>query len=162
LTSSPAALGDTFCCSADLTSSPCGMVSLRSDDANRFAKLSKRCGCTVSTMVLSEARGLRLFRVVRGGIGLITETGCRGTVPTGVPHTRPRTRASLRTGWPSSERSAERQRLFCRNAQAACCLSFSASKLSPFFQSVSVIAAILRASVRRAMAGFMPLASNPR
>jgi len=77
LTSSPAALGDTFCCSADLTSSPCGMVSLCSDDANRFAKLSKRCGCTVSTMVLSEARGLRLFRVVRGGIGLITETGCR-------------------------------------------------------------------------------------
>src|SRR5271157_192121 len=77
LTSSPCALGDTFCCGADLISSPSGMAYLWYDDANRFAKLSKRSGYTVSTMVLSEARGLRLFRVVRGGIGLITETGYR-------------------------------------------------------------------------------------
>src|ERR1700687_4698376 len=39
------------------------------DDAERFLKLGKRCGCSVSTMVLSEARGLVLFRVVRGGVG---------------------------------------------------------------------------------------------
>ena len=83
-------------------------------------------------------------------------------MPTGHPHTHPRTRASLRTGWSSSARIGERQRFFRRDAQAACCFSFSASKLSPFFQSVSVIAAIFRASVRRAMAGFIPFASNPR
>jgi hypothetical protein len=47
--------------------------------------------------------------------------------------------------------------LFTRDAQAACDFSFSASKFSPFFQSVSVMAAILRASVRRAMVGFIPL-----
>ena len=162
LTSSPCALGDGFCCGVDLTSSPFGISYVRCNDANRFVKLSKRSGCTVSTMVLSEAHGLRLFRVIRGGIGFTQRLGAGGTMPTGHPHTHPRTRASLRTGWSSSARSAERQRLFGRDAQAACCFSFSASKLSPFFQSVSVIAAIFRASVRRAMAGFMPLASSPR
>ena len=30
----------------------------------------KPCGCTVSTMDLSEARGLVLFRVIRGSIGI--------------------------------------------------------------------------------------------
>ena len=44
------------------------------------------------------------------------------------------------------------------DAQAACVFSCSASKRSSFFQSVKVIAAILRASVRRAISGFMPLA----
>jgi hypothetical protein len=76
------------------------------DDANRVAKLSKLSGCTVSTMVLSEARGLRLFRVIRGGIGLSQRLDAGGIVSTGHTHTRPRTRASLRTGWPSSRRSA--------------------------------------------------------
>ena len=46
------------------------------------------------------------------------------------------------------------------DAQAACDFSFSASKFSPFFHRVSVMAAILRASVRRAMVGLMPLASD--
>src|ERR1039458_2513502 len=46
------------------------------------------------------------------------------------------------------------------HAQAACVFSCSASKRSPFFQSVNVMAAILRASVRRAISGFIPLASK--
>ena len=51
---------------------------------------------------------------------------------------------------------------FLFDAQAACVFSCSASKRSSFFQSVNVMAAILRASVRRAISGFMPLASKPR
>jgi integral membrane sensor domain MASE1 len=46
------------------------------------------------------------------------------------------------------------------DAQATCVFSCSASKRSPLFQSVKVMAAILRASVRRAISGFMPLASK--
>ena len=46
------------------------------------------------------------------------------------------------------------------DAQAACDFRCSASKLPPFFQSVNVMAAILRASVSRAISGFIPLASN--
>src|ERR1700693_3834448 len=54
--------------------------SVSSDDADQFLKLSKPCGCTVSTMGLSEARGLVLFRVIRGGIGVTQRLGAKGTV----------------------------------------------------------------------------------
>ena len=40
---------------------------LRGDNARRFLKLGKRFD-SVATMVLSEARGLSLFLVLRGGI----------------------------------------------------------------------------------------------
>ncbi len=73
----PLCAGGHALCGTDLTSSLSSTAYLRCDDANRFAKLSKRSGCTVSTMVLSEALGLRLFRVIRGGIGFNTETGSR-------------------------------------------------------------------------------------
>ena len=52
-------------------------IFIRSDDADRFLKASKPCGCTVSTMGLSEARGLVLFRVIRGGIGVTRRLGAR-------------------------------------------------------------------------------------
>jgi hypothetical protein len=58
------------------------------------------------------------------------------------------------------QRSPEMEWLFIRDAQAACDFSFSASKFSPFFHRVSVIAAILRANVRRTIVGLMPLASD--
>jgi len=59
-------------------------IFLGCDDTERFLKLGKRWGCTVSTMVLSEARGLVLFRVVRGGIGFTQRLGARHRAPTGV------------------------------------------------------------------------------
>ena len=46
------------------------------------------------------------------------------------------------------------------DAQAACCFRYSASKRTPFFQTSKVIAAILRARVRRAIGGFIPLATK--
>src|SRR5580700_4472483 len=111
-------------------------------------------------MDLSEARGLVLFRVVRGGIGISRRLGATGTVSsTGHSHTHPRTRASQEPTGHHQKRSPEMEGLFTPDAQAACDFSFLGSKFSPFFQSVSVIAAILRASVSRAMVGFMPLAS---
>jgi hypothetical protein len=47
-----------------------------------------------------------------------------------------------------------------RDAQAACRCNSWASKHTPFFQIVKVIAAILRAKVRRAIAGLLPFASS--
>ena len=112
-------------------------------------------------MVLSVARGRVLFRVVRGGIGFTQRLSATGTVRlqairmlTLEPE---RLKNQLAT---TRKRSPEMERLFTRDAQAACDFSFSASKFSPFFQSVSVMAAILRASVRRAMVGLMPWASD--
>jgi hypothetical protein len=136
-------------------------IFLSSDDADQVSKPIKPCGCTVSTMDLSEARGLVLFRVIRGGIGITQRLGVIDTVSsTGVSHTHPRTRASQEPTGHHQKDLPEMEGLFTRDAQAACDFSFSASKLSPFFHRVSVMAAILRASVRRAMVGLMPLASE--
>ena len=55
--------------------SSCTFIS--SEDADRFLELSKPCGCRLSTMGLSEARGLVLFRVIRGGIGVTRRLGAR-------------------------------------------------------------------------------------
>src|SRR5882724_11679623 len=84
-------------------------------------------------MVLSATRGLVVFRVVRGGIGLTQRLGATATVSsTGDWHTHRRTRASpeptdhhqdVYRGWKG---------LCTRDAQAACDFSFSGSKLSPF------------------------------
>jgi len=50
--------------------------------------------------------------------------------------------------------------LSVRDAQAACGFSCVASKWAPFFHRIRVMAAIFRAKVRRAIAGFMPLVSK--
>src|ERR1700674_1061621 len=47
-----------------------------------------------------------------------------------------------------------------RDTQAVCGFKYWASKRTPFFQTVKVIAAILRASVRRAISGLIPLATS--
>ena len=44
----------------------------------RFLKRRKQSGCVVPTMILFEARGLRLFWVVRGGIRLKQRLGGTG------------------------------------------------------------------------------------
>ena len=131
------------------------------DDATRILKLRQACAVvTMSTMVLSETRGLWLSWVIRGGIGLTRRLGARGTclqalwMLTLEPERLKNRLATTRT------RSPEMDGTVPRDAQAACDFSFSASKSSPFFQSVSVMAAILRASVRRAMVGSMPLATE--
>ena len=112
-------------------------------------------------MGLSEARGLVLFRVIRGGIGVTQRLDATGIVSsTGHSHTHPRTRASPEPTGHHQKDLPEMEGLFTRDAQAACDFSFSASKFSPFFHRVSVMAAILRASVRRTMVGLMPLASD--
>lgn len=81
--------------------------------------------------------------------------------PTRLTDTHPRPRASR-------NRTATTHRInLCAgiesslDAQAACDFTRLASKHSPFFQSVNEIAAILRAKVRRAISGFIPLASKP-
>src|ERR1700693_5208580 len=70
--------------------------------------------------------------------------------------THPRTRAPEE---PTVRRQTriKRRKGFPPVAQAACCFNCSASKRTPFFQTSKVMAAILRAKVRRAIGGFMPL-----
>jgi hypothetical protein len=60
----------------------------------------------------------------------------------------------------ATTRMIRRWKRLCAGAQAACCFRCSASKRTPFFQTIKVIEAILRARVRRAIDGFIPLASK--
>src|SRR5437870_671687 len=114
-------------------------------------------------MILCETRGLQLFWVIRGGIGLTRRLGAK------LQHTE-----RLMSAYILSLEPEHRKNRFGHHrgmktweitwvlldAQAACVFSCSASKRFPPFQSVKVMAAILRASVRRAISGFMPLASK--
>ena len=128
------------------------VTTLSASDAN------KQCGCEVPTMVLSETRGLSLFLVVRGGIWFIKRLAVLGA------HSPPE-RAN---GYSPSNQSVGRTEVIARpesgkkssrpGAQAACCFRCSASKRTPFFQTSKVMAAILRANVRRAIDGFIPRA----
>src|SRR5438093_6069640 len=112
-------------------------------------------------MDLSEAPGLVLFRVVREGIGIsqrLSASGTLGLQAIGMLTLEPERLKNQRTT--TRKRSPEMEGLFTGDAQAACDFSFSASKFSPFFHRVSVMAAILRARVRRTIVGLMPLASD--
>jgi hypothetical protein len=115
-------------------------------------------------MVLSEARGLRLSSDVRGGIGLRRRLSARRHKALQCYWILfPRTRASQRTPtrYPSGMIPGMRTDSSAKDAQAACGFKCLASKESPFFQTINVIAAIFRAKVRRAMVGFLPLTSKP-
>ena len=111
-------------------------------------------------MVLSETRGLSLFRVVREGLESALRLGARGTSrltyqlrlalePERLENPTATAREDPRHGADSVE-----------DTQAACDFRYWASKRTPFFQTCKVIAAILRASVRRAISGRIPLASS--
>ena len=65
------------------------------------------------------------------------------------------------TRYPSGMIPGKRTDSSAKDAQAACGFKCLASKESPFFQTINVIAAIFLAKVRRAMVGFLPLASKP-
>ena len=61
-----------------------------------------------------------------------------------------------RTDRPPPDRIAGDGKACYRDAQAACRCNCLASKLTPFFQIVNVIAAIFLARVRRAIVGRIP------
>jgi hypothetical protein len=86
------------------------------------------------------------------------------TVPRETPAPKPRLDTYPRTRALSDRWITQRWFRVPRTlrAQAACSFKCSASNASPFFQIFSVMAAILRASVKRAISGRMPLASRPR
>lgn len=114
-------------------------------------------------MILCETRGLQLFWVVRGGIGLNRRLGAEfqhseRLITYSILSLEPERRKNRRAN--TGHETLGIFLGFLPNAQAACGFRCSASKRPPFFQSVNVMAAILRASVRRAISGFIPLTSK--
>ena len=112
-------------------------------------------------MDLSEARGLVLFWVVREGIGITQKLSASGTARLQALRILTLEPERLKNQLATTRKDHRRWKgLFTQDAQAACDFSFSTSKFSPFFHKVSVMAAILRANVRRTIVGLMPLASD--
>src|SRR5713226_2264052 len=109
-------------------------------------------------MVLSETFRLSLFLVIRGGIGFLERLSARSTRLTGlwILTLEPERLEDQ----PVIARNESRDGL-STDAQAACCFRYSASKRTPFFQTSKVMAAILRARVRRAIVGLIPWRPEP-
>jgi hypothetical protein len=115
----------------------------------------------MATMILFETRGLQLYWVVRGGIRLlgdlvhaVTEYAeCFDRYSPPIP-------ARCENPTDYREENLVGSRCFSADVMLACGFKCFVSKRSPFFQMLKVIAAILRANVRRAMAGLIPLASR--
>ena len=111
-------------------------------------------------MVLSETRGLWLFRVVREGLESRVRLSARGTSCLTYQLRLALEPECLEEPDGHRQRRSPRWSGSIRDTQAACGFRYWASKRTPFFQMCKVIAAILRASVRRAISGRMPLASS--
>lgn len=111
-------------------------------------------------MVLFGTRGPQLFRVVRGGLGSGVRLSARGTqrltyqLRFALDPECPRNLANHRQG---GSQGMER---IARDTQAVCGFKYLASKRTPFFPTVKVMAAILRARVSRAISGLIPLATS--
>ena len=82
------------------------------------------------------------------------------TGPISLTDTHPRTEHLQNPTDHHQRESQGWKAFFTGEAQAACRGKFCGSKLTPFFHIVKLIAAILRASVRRAIVGRIPLSTR--
>ena len=123
-------------------------------------KPAKQNGGQVPTMVLSETRGLWLFRVVREGLESAVRLRARGTSCLTSRLRLALEPECLQNPTATSREDPQDGADSIRDTQAACDFRYWASKRTPFFQTCKVMAAILRASVRRAISGRIPLASK--
>ena len=111
-------------------------------------------------MVLSETRGLWLFRVVREGLESAVRLGARGT-----PCLTYRLRLALEPECLENPTATAREDPrdgadSVRDTQAVCGFRYWASKHTPLFHTISTIVAIFLAKVRRAISGLMPLVTK--
>ena len=134
---------------------------ISSDNADRFLKLASTRGCTVSTMVLSATRGLVLFRVIREGIGLTQRLRATGTVRLQAIRMLTLEPERLKNQLATTRKKITGDGgLFTETLKRLAISVCQRRSFLPSSHRVSVMAAILRASVRRAIVGLMPLASD--
>jgi hypothetical protein len=111
-------------------------------------------------MVLSEARGLWLFLVIREGIGCKWVTRCRGTQGRTVLTDTPLEPSISRTRPATTGENPRVESLLHRRCSSCLPMQVCGSKSAPFFHMVKVIVAILRARVRRAIVGRIPFSTR--
>jgi len=128
----------------------------RGDNVRRFLKLGKRLDLGNHGSI--RGSGPIAISGSPRGHSVRTVTRCRSTQGRTIYLILPSNRASQEPNRPPPRGWNQ---LSTRDAQAACRCNSLASKHTPFFQIVKVIAAIFRARVRRAIAGLLPLARSP-
>jgi hypothetical protein len=111
-------------------------------------------------MVLFGTRGPQLFWVVREGLGSGVRLCARGTQRLTYQLRLALEPECLKNPANHRQKRSQGMERIARNTQAVCGFKYLASKRTPFFQTVKVMAAILRASVSRAISGLMPLATS--
>ncbi len=89
-----------------------------------------------------------------------TSAACARIQPTQPEDTQPRTFCKNRLLRATHDCSSATSVSRSLPAHAACLINLSASNFSPFFHTAKVIAAILRATVKRASSGRSPLPNN--
>jgi len=124
------------------------------------SETAKQNGGQMPTMVLSETRGLWLFRVVREGLESAVRLGARGT-----PCLTYRLRLALEPECLENPTATAREDPrdgadLIEDTQAACDFRDWASKHTPLFHTTNTIVAIFLAKVRRAISARIPLASR--
>ena len=122
-----------------------------------FSGRSKQSGCKCQPWFYLRLAAYSFFWLSEGAYGYSRDLVLQAPIqPNAVMDAHPRTRAP---GNHRRRRNESATKKLSAGAQAACCFRYSASKRTPFFQTNKVIAAIFRASVSRAIDGFIPRAT---
>ena len=124
------------------------------------SETDKRNGCQVPTMVLSEARGLSLFRVIREGLGSAVRLGARGTQRLTSQWRLALEPECLENPTATARENPQDGADSIRDTQAVCGFRCWASNDTPLFHTINTMVAIFLAKVRRAISGRMPLANK--
>ena len=130
-------------------------------DASRFLKLHKRSvGKNANHGPMGDSRPMAFLGCARGHSVEYGDSGSEAHRAYQFNRYSPSNPSVSGNRWPRASYETWDGSSGAGDAQATCSFSCSGSNASPFFQRVDVMAAILRASVKRAISGFIPLASR--
>src|SRR5262252_9698454 len=130
------------------------------NEACQFRNQQSRTAVKLTTMVLFGTRGPSLFQVIREGLGSTERLHDRGTLRLANRLRLALEPECLENPTATSREDPQDGADSIRDTQAVCGFRYLASKLTPFFHTISTIVAIFLAKVSRAISGFMPLATR--
>jgi hypothetical protein len=133
---------------------------LFANEAYQFRNQQSRTLVKLATMVLSGTRGPWLFLVIREGLGSRVRLRARGTQRLTNQLRLALEPECLENPMATAREDPQDGADSIKDTQAVCGFRYWASKLTPFFHTISTIVAIFLAKVSRAISGRMPLATK--
>jgi hypothetical protein len=114
----------------------------------------------MATIVLSGTRGPWLFLVIREGLESRVRLGARGTQRLTNQLRLALEPECLENPMATAREDPQDGADSVKDTQAVCGFRCWASKLTPFFHTISTMVAIFLAKVRRAISGLIPLVTK--